>query len=386
MRHADAERTMSKAARGKGVVQNVGVIGCGAISGAYLSMAAKLPMLRVIACADLDNAKAKAAARAHGIERVCTPDQLLRDPDVQIVLNLTVPKAHLPVALAAIEHGKHTYCEKPLGIDREQGRKLLAAAAKKKLRIGCAPDTFMGAGLSTARKLIDEGAIGRPVAFTAAMMCPGHESWHPSPEFYYEPGGGPMLDMGPYYLTALLCLLGPVKRLAGLSTIAIAKRTITSKKKFGKTIDVKTDDHVIGIMEFTGGASGTIVTSFATHHAAHSGKHPIVIFGTEGTMKVPDPNKFDGTVELRKIDDEDWQEVPDPFTAGYERGVGLADMAAAITTGRAHRASGQMGMAVLDLMQGFLDSSREGTFFTPTIRFERPAAMRADLPFGQFDP
>jgi predicted dehydrogenase len=375
---------MSKSSRDKGAPANIGVIGCGAISGAYLTMAAKLPNLRVVACADLEMAKAKAVAEAHGIGRVCTPAQLLRDHEIQIVLNLTVPKAHLPVALAAIEHGKHTYCEKPLGIDRKQGKALLAAAAKKKLRVGCAPDTFMGSGLSTARQLIDDGAIGRPVAFTAAMMCPGHESWHPSPEFYYQPGGGPMFDMGPYYLTALLCLLGPVKRLAGIGSIAIPKRTITSKKKFGQKINVKTDDHVVGVMEFTSGVSGTIAMSFAAHHATHEGKHPIVIYGTDGTMKVPDPNKFDGTVELRKTDEEDWREIPDEFVAGYERGVGLADMVAAIASQRPHRASGQMGMAVLDLMQGFVDSSRSGKFFTPTVRFERPAPMRADR-FGEFD-
>lgn len=368
-------------------VVNVGVIGCGAISGAYLDMAPRFPILRVTACADLDIERARAAAKKHGIPRACSPEELLRDPQIEIVLNLTVPKAHLPLALAAIENGKHTYCEKPLGIDREEGRRLMTAAAAKGLHVGCAPDTFMGDGLQTARKLIDDGAIGRPVAFTAAMLSAGHESWHPSPEFYYEPGGGPMFDMGPYYLTALLNLLGPVKRVAGMTNIAIPDRTITSDAKRGKKISVQTPDHVVGMMEFANGASGTLITSFATHHfGAHDGKQPIVIFGTAGTMKVPDPNKFDGQVSLHRIGEKDWTEIPTAFVSGYGRGVGLADMAQAIRSRRPLRASGQQGMAVLDLMQGFFDSSAAGKFYSPVISYQRPAPMRANLSFGELDP
>src|SRR3954454_3011506 len=192
-----------------------GVIGCGAISGAYLGMAKNFPAVDIGACADLDLGGARTKAREYGIARALSPDDLLRDPSVELVLNLTVPKAHVPVALAALNAGKHVYSEKPLGIDREEGRKVIDLARAKNLKVGCAPDTFMGAGIQTARKLIDDGAIGRPVAFTAFMMGRGHESWHPSPEFYYQVAGWPMFDMGPYYLTALLQMLAPVKRITG---------------------------------------------------------------------------------------------------------------------------------------------------------------------------
>jgi predicted dehydrogenase len=209
----------------------VGVIGCGAISGAYLGMARNFPIVEIAAVSDLDMDRARAAAKQYQLPKACSVDELLADKSIQIVLNLTVPKAHVPVAMRAIEAGKHMYAEKPLGVDREEGRKLVETAKRANLRVGCAPDTFLGAGIQTARKLIDDGAIGRPVAFTAFMMCPGHESWHPSPEFYYEVGGGPMFDMGPYYLTALLNLLGPAKRLTGAASIAIPERTITHKNR-----------------------------------------------------------------------------------------------------------------------------------------------------------
>jgi predicted dehydrogenase len=363
----------------------VGVIGCGAISGAYLGMAKNFPLVEIAACADLDPAKSRAAAEKFGIARVVTVKEMMKDDSIQIILNLTVPKAHVPVGLEAIRHGKHMYCEKPLGVNRGEGKKLIAAAAKKGLRIGCAPDTFMGAGVQTVRKLIEDGAIGKPVAFTAFMMCAGHESWHPSPEFYYELGGGPMFDMGPYYLTALLNILGPVKRLSSSATIAIPERTITSQPKFGKKVTVETPDHICGSMEFECGAAGVLVTSFATRFAPYDGTNPITIFGTEGTLKVPDPNGFDGPVFIRKNADPDWSEVAPLFVKGYGRSVGLADMAYAIRSGRELRAGGQQAMAVLDLMQGFLDSSAKGKAFMPTVSYKKPAAMPAQLPFGMLD-
>jgi predicted dehydrogenase len=356
-------------------------------------MARNFPVVQIAACCDLDMDKAKAAGEKFDIPRVCTVDEIFEDDSIEIILNLTVPKAHVPIGLRAVEAGKHTYAEKPLGVDREDGRRLIMAARGKQLRVGCAPDTFMGAGIQTARKLIDEGAIGRPVAFTAFMMCPGHESWHPNPEFYYEVGGGPMFDMGPYYLTALLNLLGPIERITGVATIAIPERTITHKNretqepgpKFGKKIKVETPDHICGTMEFENGAVGTIVQSFATRFAGYDGKQPITVFGTEGTMRVPDPNGFDGLVHVRKNDDADWTEVPHAFVKGYGRSVGLADMARALRGGRPHRASGEQAFAVLDLMQGFLDSSTSGTAHRPTTKYERPAPMPADLPFGVLD-
>jgi predicted dehydrogenase len=363
----------------------VGVIGCGAISGAYLGMAKNFPTVEIAAVADLDMARAQAAAEKYGVPRTLSVDQLIEDPEIEIVLNLTIPKAHVPVALKALEAGKHTFCEKPLGIDREEGRKVIELAKKKKLRVGCAPDTFMGAGIQTARKLIDDGTIGRPLAFTAYMMGRGHESWHPSPEFYYEVGGGPMFDMGPYYLTALLNLFGPVKRISGIGSIAIPERTITSEPKKGKKITVETPDHIVGLMEFENGAVGTIIQSFAIIEGGYSGSHPIIVNGTEGALLVPDPNTFDGIVKLKKLGEKEAVEMPHTFVTGYGRSVGLADMAVALRSGRAHRANGDQAFAVLDLMQGFLDSSAAGKMISPATKYQRPAAMPADSPFGQLD-
>jgi predicted dehydrogenase len=363
----------------------VGVVGCGAISGAYLKHAKDFPILDIVACADLNREAAAKKSEEFGIPRVLSVDELIKDDAVELVLNLTVPKAHAPVALAAIEAGKHTYAEKPLGINREEASKIIDAAKKRKLKIGCAPDTVLGAGIQTARKVIDDGVIGRPVGFTAFMLCKGHESWHPSPEFYYEVGGGPMFDMGPYYLTALLNLLGPAKRLAGMSTIAISDRTITSQPKFGKKISIETPDHICGTLEFENGAIGMLGMSFAVKFATHDGQFPITIFGTDGTLKVPDPNCFDGKVAVRTEKDEDWREVPPAFTTGYGRAVGLADMAYAIRSGRNFRCNGQQALAVVDLMQGFLDSAKDQKFYKTATSYDRPAPMPAGLPFGVLD-
>jgi predicted dehydrogenase len=363
----------------------MGVVGCGAISAAYFGMAKNFPIVEVAACADMNREAAEKRAAEFGVPKVCSVEELLADPSIEVVLNLTVPKAHVPVSLATIEAGKHTYLEKPLGVDREDGRKLIAAAKAKGLRVGCAPDTFMGAGIQTARKVIDDGAIGKPVGFTAFMLCRGHESWHPSPEFYYQVGGGPMFDMGPYYLTALLNMFGPIKRISGAASVAIPERTITSKPKHGKKITVETPDHIAGVIEFENGAIGTLMTSFAVMHGNYDGKQPITVYGTEGSLKVPDPNGFDGPVHIRTREDQDWREVPHAFVTGYGRSVGAADMASAIRSGRKHRANGEQAFAVLDAMQGFLDASATGKTHTMSSVYERPAPMRADLPFGTLD-
>jgi len=363
----------------------VGIIGCGAISGNYLKNAQNLPILDIVACADLIPEAAKTRAEEYGIPKVCTVEELLADDSIAIVLNLTIPRAHAPIALQAIASGKHTYAEKPFALRREEGEKILKTAKEKGVLVGCAPDTFMGAGIQTARKVIDDGLIGEPVSFTAFMMGRGCEAWHPNPEFYYEPGGGPMFDMGPYYLTALLNLLGPVKRLSGLAAIAIPERTITSEAKYGKMIHVTTPDHLCGSIEFVNGAVGPIITSFATMHATYDGQFPITIYGDEGTLRVPDPNGFDGSVQIRHAGDEDWVDVPHAFVPGYGRSVGVADMAYAIRSRRAHRANGEQAFAVLDAMQGFLESSDTGRCVTPATSYQRPAPMPAELPFGELD-
>jgi predicted dehydrogenase len=363
----------------------VGLIGCGAISGKYLQTARSFPILQFVAAADLNPDAARKKAEEFGIPRVLDVEGLLADPDIDAVLNLTVPKAHAPICLAALEAGKHVYVEKPLAVTRRDGQAIIAKARKKKLLVGCAPDTFLGAGLQTARKAIDDGLIGKPVAFTALMMCPGHESWHPSPEFYYEKGGGPMLDMGPYYLTALMNLLGPIKRVSALCSIAIPHRTITSQPKSGKKITVETPDHVTGCIEFQQGAVGTMTMSFATRFAQYDRAAPINIFGTEGTLLVPDPNYFGGAVKIRRNADSEFTELPPLFSHSYERSVGLADMAWAAQLRRAPRASGEQGLAVLDVMLGFLDSSRSGRAYKPVTRYRRPAPLAQNLPVGAFD-
>ena len=363
----------------------IGIVGCGAISGAYLRFAPSFPILDIVALADIDPAKAEARATEFGVERVCSVDELIADDAIEIVLNLTVPKAHVPVGLQAIEQGKHHFSEKPFGVNREEGLQLLDAAAQADVRLGCAPDTFLGAGIQTAREALDVGIIGQPVAFTAFNMGRGHESWHPSPEFYYEVGGGPMFDMGPYYLTALLNLFGPVTRQMALTGIQIPERTITSEPKKGKRIEVETADHYCGNLQFGNGVIGSIITTFAVLHADYNRQQPITVFGTEGTLRVPDPNGFDGPVHVRKMGEDEWTELPHTFVEGYGRAVGLADMATAIRSGRPHRCSAEQAFYVLDLMQGFLDSSAAGTAIEPVRGYERPAPMPADLPFGQLD-
>ena len=360
----------------------VGVVGCGNISARYLQYMRQFDILDVARCADTVIDRAQARADEFDVPCACSVEQLLDDPSIQIVVNLTTPQAHAPVALAAIASGKHVWNEKPLARTRAEGLEILEAANTANVRVGCAPDTFLGAGHQTARRIIDDSTIGRPVAATAFMLCPGHESWHPDPEFYYKPGGGPMLDMGPYYLTALIQMLGPIKRISGLATIAMPQRTVMSKPKFGQKIDVETPDHVAGAIEFVDGAIATIIMSFATHFATVG---PITVFGTEGTVNVPDPNGFDGHVRSRQVGDDDWQEAQVQHVTGYDRGAGVADMAHAIRSGRPHRAGAEQALAVLDAMLGFLDSSEQGEHYELQFSCQRPQAVPANLPAGKFD-
>jgi len=356
----------------------VGVIGCGNISGIYLSNIQKYKPIEVAATADLDQERANQAARQHHVPKACGVDELLADPEIEIVLNLTVPKAHYSVALAALNAGKHVYNEKPLTVDRAEGEELLALAQSKGLLVGCAPDTFLGAGLQTCRKAIEDGLIGRPIGANAFMLCHGHESWHPSPEFYYEAGGGPMFDMGPYYLTALISLLGPVCRVSGSARASFETRTITSEPKRGKVVLVKTPTHVVGVLDFEEGPIGQITTSFDVWHSTLP---CIEVYGTEGSMLVPDPNGFGGTVRVRKPGDGEWSEVP--LSHGYaenSRGLGVMDMAYAIRTGRPHRASGELAFHVLDVMHAVHTASKTGAYVELRSGVDKPAPMEPSNP------
>lgn len=351
----------------------VGVIGCGNICPTYLRVAKMFPMLEIVALADIVLERARARAEEFGVPMVYTPDELLADPDIQVVLNLTVPKAHAPLNKAALQAGKHVYTEKPFGVDRQEAQEVLELANAQGLRVGSAPDTFLGAGLQTCRKLIDDGWIGEPVAAAAFMLSPGHEGWHPDPEFFYKEGGGPMLDMGPYYITALVSLLGAVKRVAGISRITRPTRIIRSEPKRGQVIEVETPTHIAGTMEFERGVIATVVMSFDVW--AHR-LPPIEIYGTEGTLGVPDPNGFGGPVLIKRAGAKEWSEVP--LTHAYaeqSRGLGLAEMVRSIQTGRPHRASGELAYHVLDVMLSFNESSATGQHLAIQSRCERPAPM-----------
>jgi predicted dehydrogenase len=361
----------------------VGVVGCGNISGIYLQADRVFDVLDIVACADLISERAKARAEEFGVPRACTTEELLADPDIEIVVNLTNPEAHAEVAFKAVAVGKSVHNEKPLTVEREDARRLLETAQARGLRVGCAPDTFLGAGLQTCRKLIDDGWIGTPIAATAFMLCHGYESWHPNPDYYYQPGAGPMFDMGPYYLTALTMLMGPVSRVSGSAQITFPERIITSQPLHGMTIKVNTPTHVAGTLEFASGAIGTIIMSFDVW--AHRLPH-IEIYGTDGTMSVPDPNGFGGPVRVRRPDAEDWIEVP--LTHGYarnSRGIGVADLAYALRSGRPHRASGELGFHVLDIMHAFLDSAHQRQQIDLTSTCTRPAPLPMGLREGMLD-
>ena len=378
---------------------NVGIVGCGDISGIYIQNAYRFQNLHLVALAALNSARP--LARIEEIKaqwanwklsgqpelpRACSVEQLLADPQVEMVLNLTVPKAHAQVSLAALAAGKHVYSEKPLACTREEAAKIFTLAGQKGLRVGCAPDTFLGAALQTCRKLIDDGWIGTPLGCTAFMTCRGHESWHSNPEFYYQPGGGPLFDMGPYYLTALVHLMGPIKRIGGVARTTFPTRTITSRKKFGAAIPVETPTHILSTLEFAGGAGqGAIGTMLMSFDVFGADLPRIEIYGTSGSLSVPDPNCFGGEVKV-KIGRQDWAAVP--LTHAYRenaRGLGAADLASGHLKNRPHRASGELAYHVVDVMETCLEAAREGRTLEVKSTVARPEPMPMTLLEGQVD-
>lgn len=333
----------------------VGVVGCGVISHAYLTTAAGTPDLEVVAVADLDRARAEETARRHDVPVLDLPD-LLADDRVEWVLDLTTPAAHEEVALAAIAHGRSVYNEKPLCATVEQARRVLDAAAHAGVAVGGAPDTVLGTGVQTARAAVEAGAIGRPVAATATMASGGHEAWHPHPDFYYAPGGGPLLDMGPYYLTALVHLLGPVTAVQGVATRPRSHRTIAQGPRAGERVPVDVATHVTALVEHASGAVTTLLMSF---DAPASLARPLEVHGEDGSLLVPDPNRFDGDVQVHARGDA-WRTLP--VTAGYAgagRGAGLVD-AARSADRRTTRASADVALHVLDTMQTVLRAADAG--------------------------
>ncbi|MBK7404401.1 MAG: Gfo/Idh/MocA family oxidoreductase [Phycisphaerales bacterium] len=355
----------------------VGLVGCGNISDIYITNARRLGGYTVVACADLDHDRARAKAAQHGIPAALTVDALIAHPEVELVLNLTPPAAHAAVGLAAAEAGKHVYNEKPLAIDIADARRLVETAKRRGRLVGCAPDTVLGAGYQTVRRLIDEGTIGTPVGAVGCMMYSGPERWHPDPEFFYKRGAGPLFDMGPYYLTAMMTLFGPVRRVASFARVTTPEREITSEPKKGGMIRVETPTHVCASIEFVSGPIATLIMSFDvwTHSLPC-----MEIFGGEGTITAPDPNGFGGPIKLRVRDEKEAREVPlDEGHAENSRGLGVIDLAAAVAEGRPPLASGELALHVLETMHAILESAASGASVTISSRVAQPPPLAPSL-------
>ncbi|MGP4015879.1 Gfo/Idh/MocA family protein [Saccharopolyspora sp. 5N708] len=351
---------------------NVGMIGCGTISGQYLATFERLPDVQLTAVADADPERAGATARATGAAALST-EALLASDDVDLVVNLTIPAAHLAVSSASLDAGKHVYSEKPLGSTLSEATQLLQLATDNDVRLGCAPDTVLGSGIQTARRVVDDGLIGRPSSATAFMLGSGPERWHPSPEFYYQPGGGPLLDMGPYYLSALVHLLGPVRRVAGMAGRHLDERVVGSGPRAGNRFAVEVDTHVTALLEHDGGALTTMVMSF---DVAGSEAPRIEVHGTAGSVSVPDPNRFDGAVRLRRGAATEWQEIE--HSAGFldgGRGCGISDLAQSLREGRPHRASAELAVHFLAVVDALERATRDRTVVDVETSCTRPEPL-----------
>ncbi len=340
---------------------NCAIIGCGNISEIYIENIFRFGNLQLIACSDILKEKAEEKGVKYNIP-VYEADDIYNYKDIQLVVNLTNPSAHFDVSLRCLESGKHVYSEKPLSLKFEQANKLLDTAKKNSLLIGCAPDTFLGSSWQTARKIIDDGWIGKPISATAFMLCRGHESWHPSPEFYYQKGGGPLFDMGPYYLTSLIFLLGPVKSVFAKGKINFPKRVITSQPKYGQEIDVKVPTDIHAILHFENDVICTLIMSFDTwsHHLPH-----IEIHGEIGSLSLPDPNQFGGDILFYNQFQKEWLKFPtffDYFT--NMRGLGISDMAHALQTNSPFCANGELAKHVVEIMEGIHKSIEKQEIIT----------------------
>lgn len=384
---------------------NVAMIGVGAISGIYLkNLTTVFKEVNLIGVCDLIRERAEKAVAEYNIPKLYeTMYDAFNDPEVDVILNLTRPYEHYGVTKPALLAGKHVYHEKPLAADMEEGLELVRIAEEKGLMLAGAPDTYLGAGIQTCRKLIDDGAIGEPIGAAAFMICHGHETWHPDPEFYYKRGGGPMMDMGPYYVTAMINLLGGVKGVTGVTKKCFDKRIITSQPHYGETIDVDVDTYLTGTMHFESGAIGTIFTTFDVYYSPRN-QARFEIYGTKGTLLVPDPNTFGGPICLFRPEDQAKSRAVDPgmLEKGGEfigfkemplmfdycensRGLGLADMCKAIETGRQIRSEKQQTLHVLEILTSFEKSSRAGRYLPLETKYQRAQPMQNNPMFGILD-
>jgi predicted dehydrogenase len=351
----------------------VGIVGAGVISGTYLENLTSFPDVRVLRIADLDTERAAARAAEYGVPRSGTVAELLDDAEVEIVVNLTIPASHVDVGLAALEAGKHVWAEKPLALDRQTGRKLLDRALEKNLRVASAPDTVLGAGLQTARQAVDAGRIGRPLTALALFQVPGPESWHPAPEFLFQAGGGPLLDMGPYYLTTLVQLLGPIRRVTGAGGRARDTRVIGSGPRAGTEFPVTVPTTVTALVEFEAGGSAQLVLSF---DSALKRVGFVELTGTLGTAVLPDPNRFDGSTALHLLGHAEPEELA-PGGHAASRGTGALELARAIRAGVPERASGELAYHVLDAMLAIDESLTRGQPVEVASTVDVPPALPA---------
>ena len=349
----------------------VGVVGCGVISRHYADNAKAFDSFELVACADVDESQARALAEAHDL-RVASVDELIGDPSIDVILNLTPPAAHASVIRACLAAGKHVYTEKPLATEVADAAELVAEASRLGLRIGCAPDTFLGSAYQAGRALLDEGAIGEPLSVSAAVLVGAQESWHPNPDIFFADGAGPLLDMGPYYLTAIVSLLGPVARVAGFASMRTRERVIEIGPRAGERFAVATPTHATAAMELESGVTANLVASFETN-----GQYvcDLEVHGTDGVIAFPDPNGFAGPVRMRRAR-EDWQEIP--FAARGDRdarGIGLHELVEAIAADRPERASGRLGLHVVDVARGILVAAAESRVVEIDSRAVQPEAM-----------
>ena len=359
---------------GAGQPFGVAVVGCGNISKQYLKNLATFPDVRVLFCADIDAGRAKAQAAAYGVPASGSVEQALEHPDVQLVVNLTIPAAHAEVASAAIAAGKHVWNEKPLAPDVAAGRALLDQAAKAGLRVGCAPDTLLGAGIQSARRLIASGAIGTPVSALTLLQGPGPEAWHPDPEFLFAKGAGPLFDLGPYYLSVLATLFGPTTRVAAISRRARDTRVIGSGPRAGAEFNVEVPTFISAVAEYAGGAAGSLLFSWDSPLQRMGF---LEVTGTEATLAMPDPNHFDGDLRVRRAGDREWTVIGSTGAAAG-RGSGVVDMVRAIRRGEPHRASGEMALHVLEMMTAIERSAATSSFEPVESVFDLPEALAED--------
>ncbi len=358
----------------------IGIIGAGVISEIYLKNATgSFDNIRAVGIADLIPERAQARADEFGIEALGI-DALIAHPDIEIVVNLTIPAAHHDVATRVLKAGKSVYNEKPLSISRDDASDLVELAARNSVLVGGAPDTFLGGGLQTARKALDDGRIGEPVAVNAQFLGPGMEMWHPDPYFFFQPGAGPLFDIGPYYLTALASMLGPVRAVSGFARASFAERTVTAKgPRTGDTIPVNTPTHFASSLQFASGTIGSLQASFDVWETRERGT-VLTIYGSEGTLHLPDPNTFGGPVVLVQEHSRETEELP--LTHGHtenSRGIGVSDMARALRGDEVPpRASGEMAAHVVDIMVSMLEAAETGKTVELASTMQRPAALPSD--------